>query len=100
MSYGVGGRRGLDPTLLWLWCGPVATAPIRSLAWELPYAAGAALEKAKRQKINKKINKKKKIKKIPLLRKGALTTVDTARTTYKHFDFHPSQNNTMTMHVR
>ena len=29
---------------------PVATAPIRSLAWEPPYAAGAALEKAKRQK--------------------------------------------------
>ena len=40
-----------DPALLWLWCRPVATAPIRPLAWEPPYAAGAALEKAKRQKI-------------------------------------------------
>ena len=40
-----------DPTLLWLWCRPVATAPIQLLAWELPYAAGASLEKAKRQKI-------------------------------------------------
>ena len=29
---------------------PVAIAPIRPLAWELPCAAGAALEKAKRQK--------------------------------------------------
>ncbi len=38
-----------DPALLWLWCRPAAAAPIRPLAWEPPYAAGAALEKAKRQ---------------------------------------------------
>ena len=38
--------------LLWLWYRPVATALIGSLAWELPYAVGVALEKAKRQ-INK-----------------------------------------------
>ena len=50
MSCGVGCRRGSDPALLWLWRRPVATAPIRPLAWEPPYAAGAALEKAKRQK--------------------------------------------------
>ena len=49
MSCGVGCRRGSDPVLLWLWCRPVATAPIRSLAWEPPYAAGAALEKAKKK---------------------------------------------------
>ena len=24
---------------LWLWCSPVAAAPIQFLAWELPYAA-------------------------------------------------------------
>ena len=30
--------------LLWLWCRPVATAPVRPLAWEFPYAAGAALK--------------------------------------------------------
>ena len=24
-----------DPALSWLWCRPVATAPIRPLAWEL-----------------------------------------------------------------
>ena len=32
----------------------VATAPIRPLAWESPYAVGAALEKAKRQKKKRK----------------------------------------------
>ena len=44
MSCGVGCRRGSDPALLWLWRRPVATAPIRPLAWEPPYAAGAAQE--------------------------------------------------------
>ena len=32
---------------------------IRPLAWELPYASGAAIEKAKRQKKKKKKKKKK-----------------------------------------
>ena len=36
--------------LLWLWRRPVATALIHPLAWEPPYAAEVALEKAKRQK--------------------------------------------------
>ena len=45
----MGCRRGSDPTLLWLWCRPVATAPIRLLAWDPPYAAGVAQEKAERQ---------------------------------------------------
>ena len=45
MCCGVGGKRSSDPTLLWLWCSPAATALIRPLAWELPYAAGAALKK-------------------------------------------------------
>ena len=40
-----------------LWCRLVATAPIRPLAWEPPYAAGAALEMAKRQKKEKKEKK-------------------------------------------
>ena len=38
------------PQLLWLWRRPVATALISPLAWEPPYAAGAAQELAKRQK--------------------------------------------------
>ena len=50
MSYGVGCRHGSDPALLWLWRRPEATAPIRPLAWEPPYAAGAAQEIAKKIK--------------------------------------------------
>ena len=53
MSCSVGCRLGLDPMLLWLWCRPAATAPIRPLAWEPPYATGVAIEKAKRQKKRK-----------------------------------------------
>ena len=49
VSCGVGYRHGSDLALLWLWRRPVATALIGPLAWEPPYAAGAALEKAKRQ---------------------------------------------------
>ena len=43
----------MDPELLWLWRKLVATATIGHLAWEPPYAAGAAQEMAKRQKQNK-----------------------------------------------
>ena len=50
VSCGLGRRHGLDPALLWLWRRLVATAPIRPLGWEPPYAAGAAQEIAKRQK--------------------------------------------------
>ena len=50
VSCGVGRRRGSDPELLWLLRRPAATAPIRPLAWEPPYAAGAAQQIAKRQK--------------------------------------------------
>ena len=59
MRCGVGGRCGSDPALLWLWRRPVATALIQPLAWEPPYAAGAAQEMAKRQK-NKKTTSTKK----------------------------------------
>ena len=50
MNCGVGCRHGSDPELLRLWCRLVATSPIRPLAWEHSYAAGAALEKAKKKK--------------------------------------------------
>ena len=33
-----------DLALQWLWYRPAATAPIRPLAWERPYAANAALK--------------------------------------------------------
>ena len=46
--------------MLWLWCRLTATALIRPLAWEPPYAARAAQEIAKRQKNkNKQTNKQK-----------------------------------------
>jgi len=57
VSCGVGHRLsldGLDPALLWLWRRPASIAPVRPLAWEPPYAAGAALEKAKKTKEKKK----------------------------------------------
>ena len=52
-------RRSSDPKLQWLWCGWAAVAPIRPLAWELPYATGAALKsKKKKQKQKTKKNLK------------------------------------------
>ena len=60
MSCGVGRRPCSDPTLLWLWHRLATAAPIRPLAWEPPYAVGAAQEIAKRQKqTNKQTNKQK-----------------------------------------
>ena len=48
VSCGVGPRHGSDPVWLRLWLA--ATALIGSLAWEPPYAVGAALEEAKKRK--------------------------------------------------
>ena len=45
MRYGVGHRCGSNPALVVLWHRSVATAWIGSLAWEPPYAAGAALKR-------------------------------------------------------
>ena len=44
MSCSVGHRRGSDPMLLWPWHRSAATALIQPLAWELQYAADAALK--------------------------------------------------------
>ena len=57
MSCGVGHRHIWDLALLWLWLA--ATALIRPLAWEPPYAVGEALK----EKRKKKKKKKKKTKK-------------------------------------
>ena len=60
MSCGVdlGGRRIIKK--LWLWCRAAAAAPILPLAWEPPYAAGAALERQKQTKPkNKQTNTRK-----------------------------------------
>ena len=52
MSYGVGLRRSSDLALLWLWLWlwRAATAPIRPLVWESPYAMGVALKRPKTKK--------------------------------------------------
>ena len=50
VSCGVVCRHGLDPALLWL----AAVAPIRPLAWQLAYAAGAALRSKKKRRRGKK----------------------------------------------
>ena len=47
---------GCSSRLLWPWCRPAAIAPILPLAWETPYAVGAAL---KRQKKNPNQTKNK-----------------------------------------
>ena len=57
MSCGVGHRHGSDSELLWLWCRPVARAPIGPLVWELPYAMGVALKKSKGKKARETIMK-------------------------------------------
>ena len=63
VSCGIGPRCNSDYELLWLWRRPVATAPIRPLAWESLCATGAALEKAKRQKKKEKRKKETKYSK-------------------------------------
>ena len=50
VSCGVGCRHNWDPTLLQLWYRLVATAWIRPLAWEPPYASSVALKTQKDQK--------------------------------------------------
>ena len=44
----------LDPELLWLWHRPVATALIRLLAWEPPYAALTGQKYKNKKKMKKK----------------------------------------------
>ena len=64
MSCGVGYRHGSDLALLWLWCRQAAIALIRPLAWEPPYAPGAALQrkarKGEREKEREKAKERKK----------------------------------------
>ena len=49
MNYGVGRRHGPDLALFWLWCRPAAAALIRPVAWEPPYAEGAALKRQNKE---------------------------------------------------
>ena len=50
MSCGIGCRRNLDPTRLWLWCRPAAVALIQPLSWEPPCTTGVALKSQKKIK--------------------------------------------------
>ena len=50
VSWSVGSRCSSDPAPLWLWRRLPAIAPIRPLAWELPYVASAALRRGKKIK--------------------------------------------------
>ena len=47
VTCGVGLRHSLYLMLLWLWCRLAAAAPIRPLAWEPPFAMGAAQKRHK-----------------------------------------------------
>ena len=47
MNCGVSRGRSLDLVSLWLWCRPVAVAPIRPRAWEPPCATGVTLKSKK-----------------------------------------------------
>ena len=58
MSCGVDCRCSSDLVLLWLWYRVAAVAPIGPLAWELPYAAGAALKRPKNKKIKEREREK------------------------------------------
>ena len=49
--------------MLWLWHRPAATVLIQPLAWELPCANGAVLNRKKKKKKRKKERKKEKKKK-------------------------------------
>ena len=55
--------------MLWLWHRPAATASIRPLAWEFPYAVGVALN-THTQNRPKKGKKKRKVKIVKLNKKA------------------------------
>ena len=60
ISCDVGRRFGSDLALLGLWHRLAATALIRPLAWEPPYATGLALKSPKKRKKEKKRERVKK----------------------------------------
>ena len=62
----MGRRLSSDPMLLWLWCRRAAMAPIGPLAWEPPYAKGAALKKKKKKKKSKQNKTKRKERPLEL----------------------------------
>ena len=67
MSCGVGHRCSSDLALLWLWCRLAATALIRPLAWESPYAMGMALKRRGRKGGRKEGEEERKERKEMLI---------------------------------
>ena len=61
MSCSIDRRCGLDPALLWLWCGQAATALIWSLAWEPPYATVRPLRKRQKKKKKREREREKNL---------------------------------------
>ena len=61
MSCSTGRRHSLDLVLLWLWHRPKATAPLRPLAWEPPYAMGVALKRQKKKGKKKSPSRKARV---------------------------------------
>ena len=62
MSCGAGHSHSSDPPLLWLLHRLAGAAPIQPLAWELPYAVGAALKRLKNNNNKEEEEKKRKEK--------------------------------------
>ena len=90
MSCGVGRRHGSDPALLWLWRRPVATAPIQPLAWEPPYAAGAAQEIVTTTTTTTTKDKKEKKKKRQAINtQGAVSFIQSIHSHSLSFHSHP-----------
>ena len=52
-SYGVGHRRGSDPSLLWLWCRGSCSSN-STLAQEFSHATDAAIKKERKKKVSMK----------------------------------------------
>ena len=73
MSCGVGCRLRSDLALLWLW--PAASAPIRPLAWEPPYAVDVALETHTHQKKERERERESQL--APPARSGLVTCITT-----------------------
>ena len=96
MSCGVGRRCGLDPVWLWLWCRPAAITPVRPLAWEPPYAVGAALKKKKKKdKKNKKLSspqKRKEKKKKKILTPASVGAISKGQT---HLNWNLTRENSI-----
>ena len=84
MSCGVGRRCGSDLAFLWLWYRLVATALIRPLAWEPPYALGSAL-KGQKTTTTTTTKRRRRRKKVPsqILRSSTLQLL--SRTVYSGF---------------